>query len=49
MIIDLLITLIIIHWAFTVGSIIAQKTNYTIPRFIIICILLKYLTISYGY
>jgi len=44
-----LIIIISLHWGFSTGAFIALKTDYSIPRFIIICLLLRYFVMSYGY
>jgi hypothetical protein len=40
--------LITIHWGFATGAILAMKTDWSIPRFLIIVLLFRYLLISYG-
>ena len=44
-----LLTLISIHWGFATGGLIAMKTDYSVPRFILICLLIRYFVMSYGY
>jgi len=41
------ITLALIHWGFATGGILAIKTNWSIPRFILIVLLIKYFFITY--
>jgi len=43
------IFLITLHWAFSVGMLLAIKTSWSIPRFILICLLTRYMILSYGY
>jgi len=43
------IFLITLHWAFSMGMLFAVKTTWSIPRFILICLLGRYLIMSYGY
>ena len=45
----LLIFVITFHWAFATGGFLAMKTNWSIPRFILIVILFRYFIMSYGY
>jgi len=40
--------LITLHWGFATGAILAMKTDWSIPRFLIIVLLFRYLLISYG-
>jgi len=42
------IILITIHWGFATGSLLAYKTNWSIPRFILICLMMRYFLLSYG-
>ena len=44
---SLFIMMITIHWGFATGSLLAYKTNWSIPRFILICLLLRYFFLSY--
>ena len=44
-----LILAITIHWSFSFGAMLAQKTDWTIPRFIMIVVLFRYFLMSYGY
>jgi hypothetical protein len=48
MITSLFLILITIHWGFATGAILAMKTDWSIPRFLIIVLLFRYLLISYG-
>jgi hypothetical protein len=48
MIESLFLILITIHWGFATGAILAMKTDWSIPRFLIIVLLFRYLLISYG-
>ncbi len=43
------ILLITLHWAFSIGMLVAIKTDWSIPRFILMLILTRYLIMSYGY
>jgi hypothetical protein len=45
---NLLLSLVCIHWGFATGGILAIRTNWSLPRFLIILLLIKYLLISYG-
>ena len=45
----ILILGISLHWGFATGSLIAYKTDWSIPRFILICLLIRYFFMSYGY
>ena len=38
-----------LHWGFSTGAILAVKTDWSIPRFILIVILFRYFIMSYGY
>ena len=44
-----LIIIISLHWGFATGAFLAAKTPWSIPRFIIICLLMRYFVMSYGY
>ena len=46
---SLFILMITIHWGFATGSLLAYKTNWSIPRFILICLLMRYFLLSYGF
>ena len=47
---DVLIIMVIsLHWGFSTGAILAVKTDWSIPRFILIVILFRYFIMSYGY
>jgi hypothetical protein len=48
MITSFFILMITIHWGFATGSLLAYKTNWSIPRFILICLLMRYFLLSYG-
>ena len=48
MIEKLFLILITIHWGFATGAILAMKTDWSIPRFLIIVLLFRYLLLSYG-
>ena len=37
-----------LHWGFATGGILAIRTNWTIPRFILICLMMRYFLLSYG-
>jgi hypothetical protein len=49
MITSLLFLLVTLHWGFATGALLAMKTNWSIPRFLIIILLFKYLLLSYGF
>jgi hypothetical protein len=42
---SLFLILITIHWGFATG---AYKTDWSIPRFLIVCLLIRYFFLSYG-
>jgi len=42
------IIMITIHWGFATGSLLAYKTNWSIPRFILICLMMRYFLLLYG-
>ena len=44
-----LIIAISLHWGFATGAFLAAKTPWSIPRFIIICLMMRYFALSYGY
>jgi hypothetical protein len=44
-----LILLITLHWSFSLGQLIAMKTSWSIPRFIMTIFIFRYLALSYGY
>jgi hypothetical protein len=48
MITSLFLLLITIHWGFATGAILAAKTNWSIPRFLIKILLIKYFLMTYG-
>jgi hypothetical protein len=43
-----LVSLALIHWGFATGGILAMKTDWSIPRFLLIVLLIKYFLLSYG-
>ena len=45
----ILILGISLHWGFATGAFLAMKTDWSIPRFIVICLLMRYFIMSYGY
>jgi len=45
---SMFILLICLHWGFATGGLLAYKTDWSIPRFILIVILMKYFLITYG-
>ena len=45
----ILILGISLHWGFATGGILAMKTDWSIPRFILICLMMRYFLLSYGY
>jgi hypothetical protein len=42
MITSLFLLLITLHWGFATGAILAMKTEWSIPRFLIIILLIRY-------
>jgi hypothetical protein len=48
MITTLFLIFITIHWGFAIGAILAMKTNWSIPRFLLIVILIRYFFLTYG-
>jgi hypothetical protein len=44
----ILILGISLHWGFATGGILAMKTDWSIPRFILICLMLRYFLLSYN-
>jgi len=40
--------LVCIHWGFATGALLAHKTDWAIPRFIIIILLMRYFFLTYG-
>ena len=44
---NMLIAFALIHWGFATGGILAMKTDWSIPRFILIILLIKYFLITY--
>ena len=44
-----IILAISLHWGFATGAFLAMKTDWSIPRFIIICLMMRYFIMSYGY
>ena len=45
----LIIFAISIHWGFSFGAMLAVKTDWAIPRFILMVVLFRYFIMSYGY
>ena len=45
---NIIMVLIFIHWGFATGALMAFKTNWSIPRFIILILLIKYFLLNYG-
>ena len=43
-----LIMMITLHWGFATGSLLAMKTTWSIPRFILICLMMRYFLLSYN-
>jgi len=39
---------ITIHWGFATGALLARITNWSIPRFLIIILLIKYFMMTYA-
>jgi len=46
---NLFIVFALIHWGFVTGGILAIRTNWSIPRFLIIILLIKYFLMTYGF
>ena len=46
---NLLIALALIHWGFATGGILAIRTDWSIPRFLIKILLIKYFLITYDF
>jgi len=44
----ILILGISLHWGFATGGILAIRTDWSIPRFILICLMVRYFLLSYG-
>ena len=44
-----LIIAISLHWGFDTGDFLEMKNEWSIPRFIVICLLMRYFIMSYGY
>ena len=44
-----LIIAISLHWGFATGAFLAAKTPWSIPRFILICLLMRYFLLSYEF
>jgi hypothetical protein len=44
----ILILGISLHWGFATGGILAMKTDWSIPRFILICLMMRYFLLSYD-
>jgi hypothetical protein len=36
------------HWGFATGGILAMRTDWSLPRFLLILLLIKYFFITYG-
>jgi hypothetical protein len=45
---NIIMVFICIHWGFATGGLMALKTNWSIPRFIILLLLIKYFLLNYG-
>jgi hypothetical protein len=37
-----------LHWGFATGGILAMKTDWSIPRFLLICLMIRYFLLSYN-
>jgi hypothetical protein len=48
MISTLFLSLISVHWGFATGAILASRTDWSFPRFLIIILLIKIFTMSYA-
>ena len=48
MITNLLILIIVIHWSFALGAMIATRTKITTGQFLMACFLIRYTLYSYG-
>jgi len=48
MISSMIMLMITVHWSFALGAMLSVKTNWSIPRFILICLLMRYFLLSYG-
>jgi hypothetical protein len=46
---NLFIVLALIHWGFATGGILAIRTDWSIPRFLIKILLIKYFLITYDF
>ena len=46
---NLFIVFALIHWGFATGGILAIKTDWSIPRFLIKILLIKYFLITYDF
>jgi hypothetical protein len=46
---NLIISLVCIHWGFATGGILAMRTDWSLPRFVLILLLIKYLWILNGF
>ena len=44
-----MILAISLHWGFATGAFLAMKTDWSIPRFIVICLLMRYFLLSYEF
>jgi hypothetical protein len=47
MITSTVMTFISIHWGFATGCLLAHNSNWSIPRFLIIILLFKYILLNY--
>jgi hypothetical protein len=47
MITSVFMTVISIHWGFSTGCLLADKSNWSIPRFLIIILIFKYILLNY--
>ena len=45
---DILLTLIIIHWGYATGRMLAWRTDWCIPRFLLLMLTIKYTFLIYG-
>jgi hypothetical protein len=46
---NLFIVLALIHWGFATGGILAIRTDWSIPRFLIKILLIKYFLMTYDF
>jgi hypothetical protein len=47
MITTILLSLVSVHWGFATGAILATRTDWSLPKFLIIVLLIKIFTFSY--